>query len=747
MIELEKISLKNIIVHKNSSIELQNGITVIRGDNGSGKSLLFNCLPNVFDGCPPLLKKKDAKVIHTDNSAIGIKYKFNNKQYRVIQKSKNSNISYDIEEDGVNLQPRTISMAKEMLEKIFPLSTSHYYSLVHLNTYRPSILLSGTGPQRKEFFEELFHLNISDYILDEVKEKFNSLKRLKDEKEVLENQLKELTYIENIDELKDKFKTLSNNYDELNEKYLDYIKKIQVFTSIKTYKSQLNTQFSKDELKEKIQDFQRKLDNINNRKTQLLVDIDIYNKNLHTIKKREELVNKLKDYNSIDFSSDSIKELYQKGKEDLLKGQQELEDAKINQKKFEEFSSLDKNITNDIRKKTFEEYLGYIGKQENSIEEKELIIKNLESLDGEKICPTCQQVLNEKTIESLKASLSNDIIYLGMEVQNKSKVISWFKLKDIDFKNINIEELESNLESLRNSLRDLKEKFSKAQEKERLELELKSFPKILELEEPNQDLLNQYDEKLKVGKNKLAILESDLRIQLELEKLKDTSNEDIDSLTVDSEKLSIKLNELNTKRMELNSKIKLGESQNSLYIDKTNRIKDIESLLIDFPIYEALTKAYGAKGIKIDQINYLAQAFCKNLNKYANLVYNKRIKFTINVDSTNFNILAERNGYSSDVCMLSGAESRCFQLLCLLSLLPFIPEKYRTDFIILDELEAGIQESGRHLLTQGFFKTLLNIVPKIIVITPMSTQEYYIEANKQYYLRLKDNATVMEEII
>ena len=48
MIELEKIALKNIVTHKNSSLEIQPGFTTISGDNGAGKSLLFNCIFYVF---------------------------------------------------------------------------------------------------------------------------------------------------------------------------------------------------------------------------------------------------------------------------------------------------------------------------------------------------------------------------------------------------------------------------------------------------------------------------------------------------------------------------------------------------------------------------------------------------------------------------------------------------------------------------------------------------------------------------
>lgn len=749
MINLEKIALKNIVVHKNSSIELQDGITVIRGDNGSGKSLLFNSIPNVFDGCPPLAKKKDAKTIHSDNSAIGIKYKYNDKSYRVVQKNKGNSISYEIEEDNVDLQPRTISMAKEMLEKIFPISTVQYYSLVHLTSYRPSILLSGTGPQRKEFFEELFHLNISEYVLDKIKIKYNELKRSKDEMDILKDQLNSLNYIDNIEELKAKYDKAIIKYNELNAKYLDYFNNIQKLTSIKTYKEQLNTDFTLDELEEKIKDFQNKINILEDKEKQTLVNIDLYNKNENLIAKKNYLLKELDNYKDLSETSDNIKEQYQNKKLELQTLAEELENLKQNNERYKNFCDLEKFVKEEFKIKTYDEYLSYVSKTENSIEEKQKILNKLEKLDGKAICPTCQQVLNEDSIKSLIGSLNNDILYLGIDIHDKDKVLSWLKLKELNLEYKDEKTYEENINKIKDILRELKSLYENLLKKEDLERQIQAIPDILNIEKPNIEDLENIKVKISKGKNKLKLLEADLKIQKELKKLYDLgiSNLKQEDLESNINDLSPKLEKLNEIKMNLNSKIQLGESQNQEYLKKKNRIQEIEKSLEDLPVYEALVKAYGAKGIKIDQIRYLANAFCENLNKYANLVYNKKIKFYVNVDSTNFNIIAERNGNpGSDVNSLSGAESRCFMLLCLISLLPFIPEKYRTDFVILDELEAGIQESGRNLLTQGFFNVLKNIVSKIIIITPMSSKEYYIEANQEYYLRLKDNATVMEKI-
>lgn len=283
-----------------------------------------------------------------------------------------------------------------------------------------------------------------------------------------------------------------------------------------------------------------------------------------------------------------------------------------------------------------------------------------------------------------------------------------------------------------------------------MERKLLAFSKILDLEKPDEEKLEEYKIKQNKGTEILAQCNADLIIQRELEKLKEGSSDAFNLKELEGflEDLAPKLEKLNSLRMSLSNDISIGRSQNTLYKQKEERIKDIDIETKRVPVYEALIKAYSAKGIRISQIQYLADMFCANLNKYSNLVFNKKINFSIIVDNTNFNIIAERNGgLAADVCTLSGAESRCFVLLCALSLLPFIPEQLRCDTLILDEMEAGMSAATRKHITQGFYKTILSFVPKLIIVTPMSGGEFYVDSQHEYNIKLKDSTTsILEKI-
>lgn len=751
MIEFEKIALKNIVVHKNSSFEFKDGISVVRGTNGAGKSLIFNSLANLFFSAPPLLKKKDAKILHDEDSAIGAKYKFSDKEYRVVQECKKSSLNYKIEENGVNLEPRTISIAKDILERSFPISESHYYSLIHLTSYRPFILLSGTGPQRKEFFEELFHLNVSEYVGEKIKEQYNELKRERDEANILSEQLKDLTYIEDLESLRKECAEKDSEYRKLELKYNEYMKNISLITSYETYRGQLlHPEISLSEIEAKISKVEEGIKKFETLYNNLNLNIKLYEQNEDNREKLKRLKESLEGFSEIMESSEDIKSKYNELK---LKGEElvrKIREAESTNKLCEEFENLSKYVSKEAKEMSYEEYLKKTSVAESQIREKESIIEKLNTLQNESTCPMCQQPLSEDNINSLIASLNNDILYIGMVLCNKTETIKWFKLKEENLVRVDKEALDTELNDIKGQLIELKELHSRAKEKERIEREIEAFPKIVNFDsEPDSSLLVEYQAKIEKGRNALERLKSDQRIHKELNKLDLSKIEKVDKngLQKEIEEIQPRISELNEERMRLNANLKIGTDQNARYKKIEERIKEIKEKLVKIPIYEALIKAYSAKGIRIAQIAYLAEMFCNNLNKYANMVFNKKMTFHVNVDANNFNILASRNNRTSDVSQLSGQESRFFMLLCALSLLPFIPEKLRCDTIILDEIEAGVSEENRkYLVNQGFFEALKKVVKKIVIVTPMSGAEYYIEANQEYFISLKEGVSCIEKV-
>lgn len=141
----------------------------------------------------------------------------------------------------------------------------------------------------------------------------------------------------------------------------------------------------------------------------------------------------------------------------------------------------------------------------------------------------CQQPLSEDNINSLIASLNNDILYIGMALSNKTETIKWFKLKEENLVRVDKEALDTELNDIKGQLIELKELHSKAKEKERIEREIEAFPKIVNFDsEPDSSLLVEYQDKIEKGRNALERLKSDQRIHKELNKLDLSKIEKVD---------------------------------------------------------------------------------------------------------------------------------------------------------------------------------------------------------------------------
>ncbi len=136
-------------------------------------------------------------------------------------------------------------------------------------------------------------------------------------------------------------------------------------------------------------------------------------------------------------------------------------------------------------------------------------------------------------------------------------------------------------------------------------------------------------------------------------------------------------------------------------------------------ILEALVNAYGPKGLKIRAIKNICSMLEANFNVYSQYIYNEDFKFKITVEPTGILVDVDRGrDFVSDVRMLSGAESDCFKLMFLTSLLPLMPSERRTNLLILDEPDSHMDPVVREKFIHDFLPQLQTVVPHIIVITP-----------------------------
>ena len=144
--------------------------------------------------------------------------------------------------------------------------------------------------------------------------------------------------------------------------------------------------------------------------------------------------------------------------------------------------------------------------------------------------------------------------------------------------------------------------------------------------------------------------------------------------------------------------------------------------LTNLCLVKILETAYAPKGLKNIVMANLCSKVEKNLNVYAPLLYSEAVRFTLDVSETQLNILITRvfdgKEVTCDVRRLSGAESRQFNLLFPLALLPLVPSNQRLNVMVLDEPTANLDEAAVDLFSNRFLPKLKELVPHVIVLSP-----------------------------
>lgn len=114
------------------------------------------------------------------------------------------------------------------------------------------------------------------------------------------------------------------------------------------------------------------------------------------------------------------------------------------------------------------------------------------------------------------------------------------------------------------------------------------------------------------------------------------------------------------------------------------------------------------------------------VNKYAAIVFNEDYRFELVWDTQIHLICKRRAGENllvSDVRKLSGAESKLFTIILVLSLLSFVPKEKRSNVMILDEPTANFSSETTRCF-QDLLKLLSQLIESIVIITPRSEDIY-----------------------
>ncbi|MFA5333417.1 MAG: AAA family ATPase [Candidatus Nanoarchaeia archaeon] len=229
--KLLSLKLINVRSHKESFVEFKNGITVISGKTGSGKSTILMSIYYALFGSADLSNNEIMRR-NSKKMLIELKLTQNNEEYTIIRGLKRANESISIDSDNLkvlknNVQLNVLSRANDINSIIrdilgFPADSKPNLMFQVLSyTKQDNIrsLIEMRKEERQEFIDKI--LQLSKY-----KSVFENLKPLIDtylSKHELIIQLSEF-----IDNEKNSIKKLEKSIEELNEKIFDNEKKLSV---------------------------------------------------------------------------------------------------------------------------------------------------------------------------------------------------------------------------------------------------------------------------------------------------------------------------------------------------------------------------------------------------------------------------------------------------------------------------------------------------------------------------------------
>lgn len=735
--KFKSLKLKNIVLFKEASFKFTDGIHVIRGKNRSGKSLFFSCIPTLFFSSPPLSSKKFNNRTILGNGSI----KLNVDNYSIKQIGNNGKVNYRVKKDGKDLKLRTISLAKDTIESIFPQNPQQFYSYTYLNSLRSDGLLYATGPERYKFFQNIFDLSIYDSIREKLAEKYNTIKEKSYEvKSLKEKQSKVIINKKELININLIFKKLTKKSNILQKKLDSYTLEIQTLTSYTSIAKQLHYDLSPNNLKTLLLEKEEKY-KTNSNKLQKCIEAKKQNELYLEVKKtRRKLEKKLSKISS-NRSIDRIKTEYNKLrviKPDLEKQVNRFKNDLdiLNEVGYKKAVKLKNISTEKLDVKITSLY------QSLSLKKECLRLVDTDKRDSS--CPICENKINHK---KLRIGLQKEIDSLSLNYKSLMK-----KKDDVEYLNgIDFEakrkyiKSSDELQKLESKLDILRQEYRKTKEKDLILDKLKSLPII----EKSMDYKNIEEIRSIVKKlnNSIHKIKNDLKLH---ERLKDLGDNNIDIkdaeirldrlITITSKYKKI-LRKCHDKLMEVSGSRSAMKLQYKELVEVSKKLDELKGIDEESKLYENLLSVYGSRGLRQRHIETFAQLYKNNLNSYSSYIFKEPIKFELQVGRNNFNIIAYRNNKSSDISLLSGSESRCFQLLNCISLLSFVPKHLRSNVIILDEIEANMDRQSRELLSSEFIPLLKSIIPCVVIITPQNAQELFIDDCIEYQVIKSNNVS------
>lgn len=713
MHKITSIGLEKIVYFDEPTVlDIRPGLTYVLGrnkqrrglhaSNASGKSLLLGILPNLLFDTHPIITKNVrsvAKQIHVKGSSSHVAWTTNKHKYVFTKSGSTTSIS----RDGVNTKTR---IARDTLKSILDFSEEEFFSTVYLDSRRSNAFQLGTSADRYQFIVNLFRLHDIDTLRKHVNSCISDLTsdgRLLDQAEA------------DIASIRSSLKSLPK---DVSAEAAETQKWLQTASAQAQQLSALSHQWEMYEAwlknKKKLDQLEKPLATVKQLRQQLEAHLEyaaFVSASAKIEEQRSQLESRIK---ALNVSASHL---------DADKAMRKLRDTLVVVPKP---CAPDQDLDAALllcKKATQEKALRILSKARVKLAVDKQTLANFDrELANTSVCPTCRSSLSDKTKAVIRNVLEGERQRTEKTEKQASKIVEAYKTVEA-WKKYEVDEaLYKTYKQVHNKIkshpfddvskhRALNERLSVTTSNNTVVAKPKG--KKLELQ-AQLDTAETYE--------RLADLLAKTQVA------KPDKPFDRDALT--------KLNEEVGKRMVLLPLLQAKATERRLAIksltELKSRVSEISERVEDLPVYQMLSDAYSVKGLKALMVKRAAASIEKSLNRYSKQVFSEDLRFSLSVDAGKFDVNVTRTigklSKTSDIRMMSGAESRLFVLLFVLAILPLIPSSRRMNILVLDEPDSNMDADTLETFSTRLLPALQKIVPSVIVVTPRS--DYMTEGSR-----------------
>ena len=581
----KNLKLKNFKSHVNSSINFDKGVTLVIGENGAGKSSIFEAITFA------LFRKSTVKnlndLINTDRSAsdktemeVQLSFTANSVDYKVIRSIRNKSKKANAEliringgnEESIALGVREVDRE---IQEILRMDANTFLNAIHIRQGEISKLIDDTPAARKKLIGQLLNLEDLEKAYTKIVELINVFAV---KKEVLDGKLKDEDELETaLKNVEEEYNTFNSKINLINEELIIFEKDFDIKNlekqKLDLQKSKLdNLKISAEHEKTNFEMLDKRKDELNKKYEEILEN----EKEMEDLKPFIDKLNIFRDFKEILIKLNESKKEESRKKEIISKIQENENIISNEQDNFKKYNDLDNEIKDFEKKK--EKLNTEIGFKKEFESNKNKILNNIDNHNKifESFFNKASEILsdfdvnlnlndiNKESLDKIKNIVESKINETKQEIDSNEANLKKYN-DEIIILTQEIKNSEKPLSEITNAENKCPTCQSEISEDKKEEL-ITSYKTTISENEDKISEINQYIDELNVKK------ESNDKKLNSLGSINDFNQyyriiDDIDQYNIDLDEINKKILEIDEKQVELDTLTKEVESKIQLKND------------------------------------------------------------------------------------------------------------------------------------------------------------------------------------